>query len=137
MSDLETNNTVFVYGTLKQGRGNARLLETHDAEYLGKRVTRDSYVLGNVGFPYLFHPSVTTDIKEDYHKPVVGDLWILPDESCLALLDRLEDVPRHYQRKIITLNTGEEAWAYLQYDDYMLTRCLVCNTTDNNEWEWS
>lgn len=136
MTDLETNDTVFVYGTLKKGYGNSRIFTRHEAEYLGSKVTKDAYVLGDIGFPYLFSHSATEGLDEVLFKPVVGDLWRVPNSMCLASLDSLEGVPSHYERHLIKLEGDIEAWTYMQMDSRALSRCLYCNVTDDNQWIW-
>ena len=136
MNDLEINEFVFVYGTLKKGYGNSRIFLRHGAEYMGQWVTKHSYILGDIGFPYMFDREATSGYSEDLFKQVVGDLWHIPNEACLAALDGLEGVPHHYQRNIITLEDGTEAWSYLQHDDTNLRFCSYCDITEDNQWIW-
>lgn len=137
MTDLELCNRVFVYGTLMKGHGNSRIFVRHEAEYLGSAVTMDEYVLGDVGFPYMFSEKATRTSHHEYKFPVRGDLWEIPNEACLMSLDFLEGVPSHYQRELIELSDGQVVWAYLQNDKHVLSYCYACDLNDNNEWQWS
>ena len=128
---------VFVYGTLQQGYGNNRLLKDHDADCLGTRVTADKYVLGDVGFPYALTPeAVEGRLEEEMFRPVEGELWSIPNEDCLASLDRLEGNGHHYTREVIQLSTGEEAWMYLQPDWQVLYHCTRCTITEEGNYKW-
>jgi len=134
---VEICKQVFVYGTLQQDYGNSRLLKMHDAECLGPRVTADKYVLGDVGFPYALTPeAVGGKLEEDMFLPVEGELWTIPNEDCLASLDRLEGNGHHYTRKVVQLLTGEEAWMYLQPDWQVLYHCTRCNITEEGNYKW-
>ncbi len=85
---------VFVYGTLKAGHGNHRLLET--SKFLGEATTLPRYRLYDCGhFPCL------VDAGTD-GCAIQGEVYEV-DYEVLTDLDRLEGVPRHYQRKEIKL----------------------------------
>ena len=88
---------VFVYGTLREGYGNHRLLARAIDEGRASRVggharTERPATLVNVGW----FPAITT-----LHAgpcSVVGELYSVDDQT-LAELDRLEGVPRLYTRE--------------------------------------
>ena len=135
---METCGFVFTYGTLRQGYGNSRILSNAGAECLGERTTSGSYLMGDVGFPYVFDPDTTEGLLHDeYYKPVTGDLWTIPSVQCFKSLDSLEGYPWHYDREVITLNTGEEAWMYIQPDPSLIHRCYQVHDTDQPTWNWS
>ena len=77
---------VFVYGTLKRGFYNHRLLEEKSASFVGTARTRDPMrlVLGEYGIPYLMPEGEASG-------PVVGELWRVDDDA-LDALDVLEGV---------------------------------------------
>lgn len=96
---------VFVYGTLKQGYGNHRLLE--GKPLVGVGVTDIRYNMISGGFPVI--------MASDDGLPVRGEVYdITGDFDCLHNLDRLEGEGVMYHRRDIpvTLENGE--------------RCLCC-----------
>lgn len=101
---------VFVYGTLKQGHGNHRVLG--DSPLLTTAKTSANYTMFNTGgFPAVI-PEGTTTIQ--------GEVYEV-DETTFPRLDRLEGYPRMYDREVITVTDDEgqqhDAWIYLwQYD---------------------
>ena len=92
---------VFVYGTLLRGEVNHDLLQ--GAELLGPHRTAPCYTL------YLTraYPGLTLGGGT----AVVGEVYAL-DNACLRRLDRLEDYPRLYDRRLIQSPYGR-AWVYL------------------------
>lgn len=126
---------VFVYGTLKRGRGNYKV-HLRDQEYLGSDVTVDKYIMGDVGFPYVFPASFSeTYGLEDFLCPVRGDVFMVTDE-CLSRLDRLEGVPSHYERIQVETVSNGTAWMYIQPDPTALYGCYQVNVNDEGEYEW-
>jgi gamma-glutamylcyclotransferase (GGCT)/AIG2-like uncharacterized protein YtfP len=92
---------VFVYGTLLAGEVNHHLLA--GAEYLGAHRTERCFTLVNLGaYPGLVSGGRTA---------VVGEVYRV-DGAGLRMLDRLEDYPRLYDRRLIQTRFGR-AWAYL------------------------
>lgn len=78
---------VVVYGTLKRGYGNNRLLQT--SNFVSECIV-PGYLLRNAGFPVAF-PSPDDALK--------GELWDIGDDlSTLSNLDRLESNGRMYNR---------------------------------------
>lgn len=103
-----TEHTVFVYGTLKIGHGNNRLLQS--ATYIGAgKTVKPFWMLDTGGFPVVF---------DDHHQhPVYGELWEC-DGHVLDRLDGLEGHPTWYCRKqtLVDLeDTGVHvsAWMYV------------------------
>lgn len=105
---------VFVYGTLKQGFGNHRLLA--DATYLGKAVTTLPCKLAGYGVPFVWPHADGLPVQGEVYE--IGD----PETNQLARnrltrLDRLESNGYVYDRKphqVTLLDGGEahEAWLY-------------------------
>ena len=100
------NLNVFVYGTLKSDGPNnyllkgSRLLAT-DEKLKGFQM----YTLG--AFPALTIEGETTTGH------VVGEVYQLNHKGILeGNLDSLEGYPTFYNRKIITTESGIEAWVY-------------------------
>lgn len=132
------NDLVFVYGTLKYGHGNWRWA-LFDQTYLGRDVTEDTYILGDVGFPYCFPKSTfnveMTETVSHLFKPVVGDVFSVNEEA-MERLDRLEGYPSHYNRIRINTRGGHECWMYVQEDASAIYSCYQCDETQEGEWEW-
>jgi gamma-glutamylcyclotransferase (GGCT)/AIG2-like uncharacterized protein YtfP len=95
---------VFVYGTLRRGQSNHHLLA--GARWGGEQRLPGAR-LHNLGpFPMAI---ATPDTAAD---AVQGELWWV-DAATLAQLDRLEGHPRLYERRPLTLASGQRAWVYL------------------------
>lgn len=126
---------VFVYGTLKKGYGNNRLLM--DSALKGTALTCDEYDLRNCGFPYLIKESLATK------RQVVGEVWEV-DDATLERLDRLEGVKyNHYDRvKLEVELEGEkiEVYGYQASKDTAERGAgvlPVCNVTEEGYYEWA
>jgi gamma-glutamylcyclotransferase (GGCT)/AIG2-like uncharacterized protein YtfP len=133
---LSVTPLVFVYGTLKHGYGNWKWALSKE-EYLGPAVTADRFVMGNVGFPYIFpEDRVSGLVGEELLKPVLGDLFKISNESTLRVLDRLEGEGSHYHRKLIQTTHGDTVWTYVNLDWRDLYRCYQCEITEDGEWQW-
>jgi len=96
---------VAVYGTLKKGYGNHRLLA--DSEFIGKAKTEYTYPLLVNGLPYLYDEmGVGEQVRLE-----VYDV----DDKTFADLDSLEGHPTFYERR--------KTW--VQMDDWSKTECWV------------
>jgi gamma-glutamylcyclotransferase (GGCT)/AIG2-like uncharacterized protein YtfP len=86
--------TLFVYGTLKRGLPQSRLLAGQ--EYLGEAQTLPRY--------RLFHNGSYPCLVEDRHQGVAvyGELWRV-DDATLARLDEYENVPSAFLRAEIEI----------------------------------
>ena len=105
---------VFVYGSLKRGFSNSRLMK--GADFVGRALTTDAtYRRGNVGL----YPEVTRDYSESAGF-IAGELFQC-DQQLLQLLDQLESNGAAYQREPISLQLLDgrpatesiRAWCYL------------------------
>ena len=96
-SEPEKLKAVFVYGTLKRGYGNHRLLE--DAVFAGEAVTAPKYRMFDAGaFPYMV-------VDEDSGIPIHGEVYVITPEI-LERLDSLEGVAYgHYRRIKVDIDT--------------------------------
>ena len=94
---------VFVYGTLRKGYWNHRLLE--NSKFLGEARTKEKYSLYADGIPYVVKIP-RTHIK--------GEVYEV-DEETLRRLDQLEEHPDvYYREEIEVLLNGKpiKAWIY-------------------------
>ena len=99
-------HNVFVYGTLKRGLYNHRLLERGNARFMGEvRTKRAQHVmlLADAGYPYLVK-STTDDARV-----IDGELYSVDDDT-LTLLDELEEVSTGmYTRETIEVERRDGA----------------------------
>lgn len=93
---------VFVYGTLRRGEPNHRLLAR--AAFVREARTAAAYELVDLG-PF---PAMVTGGASS----IVGEIYAV-DARVLADLDRLEGHPRFYRRTAVTLDDGDVVEAYL------------------------
>jgi gamma-glutamylcyclotransferase (GGCT)/AIG2-like uncharacterized protein YtfP len=94
--------TIFVYGSLKRGESNHRLLAR--ARFLGRAHTAPFFELYDLGaFPAMVAGGFTS---------VAGELYEV-DEETLAAIDRLEGHPTLYRRTPTPLAEGGVADAYM------------------------
>ena len=91
---------VFVYGTLKRGEKNHHWLE--GASWQGE-AELSGVLLHDLGpFPMAVIGEGTA----------IGEVYAV-EERGLARLDELEGYPRLYDRQLLSLNDGRQAWVYL------------------------
>jgi gamma-glutamylcyclotransferase (GGCT)/AIG2-like uncharacterized protein YtfP len=114
MINEEGKVLVAVYGTLRKGEGNHRLLET--SRYIGRGVTKEKGVMYGKGrgFPILRIPAIEGEEGSAYIQVEVYE--VTPE--VLRHLDLLEGYPQWYSRtpfKVIMREKGEvEAFIYHQ-----------------------
>ena len=123
----------FVYGTLQSMGGNNPLLQ--HSVYVAETQTEEAMVLGDRGFPYAFPSSVVPIKYKNLCFPVKGEVWKVNDPATVVDLDGLEGHPSHYERKVVKLGCGREAWMYLQHDWDIASHCDAC-TLDKGVWKW-
>lgn len=90
---------VFVYGTLKRGHGNNRLLQS--AKFIGEAVTcEDTFLMySNGGFPY---------VLKNGKFFVKGEVFEVTDKTTESNLDFLEGVPNHYVHHPVSVRLKDE-----------------------------
>src|SRR5262249_12985986 len=97
------STVLFVYGTLKRGLSNHRLIA--DQEFLGEAVTEPRYRVFDLGpFPGLV-------IDEANGLAVKGELWAVSD-CCLAELDEFEEDAGAFARGPIAIPGRHGVHAY-------------------------
>lgn len=104
-----SEHLIFVYGTLRHGQGNHRLLVR--SKFLGMAKTKRQYALYGSGVPFL---SRTKAISQ-----VTGEVYTV-DDATLSRLDQLEGHPDAYKR--------ERAEAVLQDGTELITWIYFCDT---------
>jgi len=82
---------IMVYGTLKRGYWNNRLLD--GAEFVGEALTVKNYIMTGNGIPFI-HPNKGG-------LPVKGEVYEINPDKHLSSLDRLEGHPHTYTRTTI------------------------------------
>jgi gamma-glutamylcyclotransferase (GGCT)/AIG2-like uncharacterized protein YtfP len=98
---------VFVYGTLKRGYANHRVMLRADGKYLGEAVVSGYACINTPWYPYA--------IKQANAK-IKGEVFELENEN-IVHLDTLEGYPSHYDRDIIKTKYGD-CWIYYSKDDF-------------------
>lgn len=120
---------LFVYGTLKRGHGNNRLL--FGQKYMGKAITERPYIMASRGIPYVYEWNRAEQNDEIIRgKPIHGEIYQV-DPDALAGIDRLEGHPRWYRRKVIPIELHAEvttrihAWIYFMSDYITTPKCIL------------
>jgi gamma-glutamylaminecyclotransferase len=90
---------VAVYGTLRRGFGNHRLLA--HSKFLGQTKTEPVFTMYGHLVPWLSNNGTTSIVVEVYEV----------DQTTMESLDWLEGYPHFYDRKLIDTEFGE-AWIY-------------------------
>ncbi|WP_434579837.1 gamma-glutamylcyclotransferase [Sulfurimonas sp. NW15] len=107
------NEFLFVYGSLKKGFDNHKLLEKY-AKRVGKASTVGKFAMYEDSFgnyPYL--------VKEPITK-VMGELYEIKRKELLDKIDEFEGAPEYYQRKKIKVKTHKGvklAFVYIREDE--------------------
>lgn len=100
--------TIFVYGSLMTGKRRNYNLTDDGVQFLRVACTAPRYSLFR---PLLAdYPCMVEDDKRGL--AIEGELWQVSDE-CLKGLDFVEGVPHLFQRRLITLEDGQQVQAYL------------------------
>lgn len=112
---------VFVYGTLKKGGWNHRLLR--NSNFIDYAKTVEPFYMVNLNGPTGFPFVVSGDLRsDDYKGSVLGEVYSV-DELTLKKLDALEGYPNLYLRekfdlKLTTDGTSVSAFMYFQNASY-------------------
>ena len=107
------NEFLFVYGSLKKGFDNHKLLEKY-AKRVGKASTVGKFAMYEDSFgnyPYLVKKPVTK---------VMGELYKIKRKELLDKIDEFEGAPEYYQRKKIKVKTHKGvnlAFVYIREDE--------------------
>lgn len=113
---------VLVYGTLRHGEPNHRLIDMTKSTYLGRYVKTLPYTMVSLGgFPGL--------VDSELSNPIVVELYDV-DDVTFEKLDTLEGYPFFYNRKQIEVDDGLYAWVYYLNDPDEYTQCPVIYSGD-------
>lgn len=109
MSLIKTGSLCAVYGSLRAGLGNHRVIEK--APRLEDGVIQGIFrMVGLGGFPGLLKTESPTDI--------VVEVYEVDSEAQAQSLDWLEGYPSFYDREIVKLVDGRECWVYFLDSSY-------------------
>jgi gamma-glutamylaminecyclotransferase len=118
---VEVSETLlFVYGTLKRGLRNHRLIS--DQKFLGEVITESLYRVIDLGA----HPGLIHDDANGL--AVRGELWAVT-ECCLAELDEFEEVPGPFVRAAVAIQ-GRNEIVYA----YFLNKPTPAGAKSGAEW---
>jgi gamma-glutamylcyclotransferase (GGCT)/AIG2-like uncharacterized protein YtfP len=134
--DLDKTDQVFVYGTLKSGYGNNRLLgEPARLLSLASIPKELGFVMVNMGaFPALMRAN-----SAEENTTIFGELWGPITPNIFQRLDFLEGCPRFYQRKVIevsgSLRIKIPAWVYFIDQLGPMTSARTGTIVTSGEWK--
>lgn len=121
----------FVYGTLKKGYGNHRVLG--NSTFIGEAISVIKYELYNGGFPLAYRSVKGLKVK--------GELYCVLNEKVVQDLDRLEGNGHFYTRALrdfehLPSKKLTTAWIYeIPNQNYRGALCGV--NKEHNAYEWS
>ena len=121
-------NNIFVYGTLKSGYHNNRIIKaSKKSRLVCVAMTQHDMLFSNQGIPFLVDINRYEDeVDNGYGARVIGEVWSV-DDDVLSDMDRLEGHPHGYTREpIVVLDyfTGtphEDCEAYYYHHPIRLT----------------
>lgn len=117
---------VFVYGSLKQGRGNHSALS--GADLLGRCVLRGPYRMVDLHY----YPGLVMTPTDKSESLVLGEVYRI-SKGQLDMLDMIEGHPDYYCRhKVQTPWKG--AWAYFLPHSYLAAKPSVEYTHGTQIW---
>jgi gamma-glutamylcyclotransferase (GGCT)/AIG2-like uncharacterized protein YtfP len=124
---------IFVYGTLKDGHGNNRILQTGKAAKIAEDVV-EGYELFYSGFP-VARANPDTAIR--------GEVWDIgdPEKDAIAKntqirLDALEGTPYMYTREVVNTRGGRSVSMYVGTETcFQFNRMKNCHV-DGTEHYW-
>lgn len=106
---LEDFPLVFVYGTLKRGLGNYRVMMEAGGEFICEGVTATRFPLVEQGLPFLLD-------RPGHGHQVQGEIFRVETPAGWRRLDCLEGHPNFYRRRLISIEgadgTLHDAWTY-------------------------
>lgn len=129
---MNAGDTVFVYGTLKDGYGANKHFMQGKSEFIqNDRISAKLFDLG--AFPAIKTVAETKDPVVPFisEGPTVqGELYRITDDSLPGRLDSYEGYPDFYDRREFETESGQRCWAYVMKKD-LDDRLLVAS----GRWE--
>ena len=108
MNNNTNKHLVFVYGTLREGHGNNRLIPQ---DVTGEDATTDDdfVMTAYSGFPAVYLPQ-----HEDEGTIITGEVYEV-DDATLERLDGLEGHPHWYKRQqvLVRMENGRSGYAWI------------------------
>jgi gamma-glutamylcyclotransferase (GGCT)/AIG2-like uncharacterized protein YtfP len=119
---------VFVYGTLKKGEGNHRVMEAAKGKFM--ECASIEAKLFNLGY----YPAVAINRTGETQ----GEVYQVDTEEGLRILDNLEGYPHYYNRsKVRTLHCspgyGREVWVYHMDGEHL--EAIGAEEIESGEWK--
>ena len=123
---------VAVYGSLKKGYGNHRVMEMANGRYVGVGVTqKDEFIMDGHGYPYIIRAK-----DNPLKRRVLVEVYEVPKEGLLRHLDSLEGHPHFYKREKekIRMENGDvvDAWLYIYQSNIKANPNLI----EKNIYVW-
>lgn len=107
--DLEADDLLFVYGTLRTGQGQSLATFQGGARLVDKdRINGKIYNMG--WYPGLVEPQ--SGVFKPKDPAVVGEVFALPNAWLGKQLDQYEGFPNLYNRCVVTTEQGYDVWVY-------------------------
>ena len=127
-------NLVAVYGSLKQGFHNHKLInpEQNNSLFVGRGYTIDRFIMYSLGS----YPAISREGEGNLIDVEVYDV----DDLCLLYLDMLEGHPKYYERKQVTISMYDTtlsditAWIYILPGSRVFPRVMA---DDNEVVSWT
>lgn len=121
---MKNTDKVFVYGTLKRGHANCRLMS--EAKFLGVAKTTESvFVMLDGCCPAVVRAEGEPGIQ------IQGEVYEI-NALTFARLDRLEDHPHTYRRELIEIEGHGLCWVYLLGYSFA---GMIGERVPNGRWE--
>lgn len=115
MSSAMNKTRVVVYGSLKRGFGNHRLLDAPSTRFLGRDVITGPYVMVSLGG----FPGVVEVEDKTVSNDILGEVYEV-DVDTLHSLDLLEGHPEFYtRRKVRGTHVDGKLWLYFLPTSYL------------------
>lgn len=122
---MKLGELVAVYGSLRSGLGNHRLLTTAERHEDGVIAEGKYHMLSLGGFPGLVQ-------DKDNTSDIVVEVYTVESDARKSSLDSLEGYPSFYNREQVTLKDGRLCWVYFLNDpSYYYDRPVV----DDGDWK--
>lgn len=118
---INTGELVAVYGSLRSGAGNHRIIEDCERETDGlipPGIFSMRSLGGYPGILKVLHPSQPTSA-------IVVEVYRINNNYAPKALDSLEGYPSYYDREEVTLEDGRICWAYFLPTEPYLTYQVV------------